>query len=138
MHFFEFSNLHSMASTIPIAANFMCPLSLLQSSSNIDSRRPPFYICILATFTHSIFGLQLVLSPSVRQKIMQWLYAYLATDILLLFQFFFTFIVHTTLKKCVLKRTWSLFICYCEAFVDIYLNLTEVYMLLALNICRYV
>jgi hypothetical protein len=68
---------------------------------------------------------------------MQWLYAYLVTDILLLMRFFFLFIVHTTSDECVPNRAWSLFICYIEAVVDNYLNILEVYILLALNICRY-
>jgi hypothetical protein len=69
---------------------------------------------------------------------MQWLYAYLATDILLLFRFFSTFIVHTISYDCTPSRAWYFFICYFEAGVDNYLNILEVYILLALNLCRYV
>jgi hypothetical protein len=118
--------------------NSTCPLSLLWSQATIDSERSALYACIIATVTHSVFWLQFILCPSVRQKTMQWLYAYLATDILLLFRFFFTFIVHTTSKECVPNRAWFLLICYFEAIVDDYLNTLEVYILLALNICRYI
>ncbi len=127
-----------MASMISTDVNFTCPLSLLWYPSNANIRRPALYASAIATVTHSIFWLQLVFCPTVRQKTMQWIYAYLITDILLLFRFFFTFIVRTTSNECIPNRVWSLFICYFEAFVDIYLNITEVYILLALNICRYV
>ena len=69
---------------------------------------------------------------------MQWIYAYLITDILLLVRFFFTYIVHTTSVECEPSATWSLFVCYFDAAVDNYLNILEVYILLALNICRYI
>jgi hypothetical protein len=59
------------------------------------------------------------------------------TDILLLFQFFFTFIVRTTSNECTSSRSWSLFVCYFEALTNNYLNILEAYILLALNLCRY-
>jgi hypothetical protein len=68
---------------------------------------------------------------------MQWLYAYLATDILLLLRFFFLFIVHTKSTECTNNRLWYLFICYFEATIDNYLNTLEAYILLALNLGRY-
>jgi hypothetical protein len=69
---------------------------------------------------------------------MQWIYAYLATDILLLFRFFFVYIVYTRDTECKPNRSWALFVCYFEATVDNYLNILEVFILLALNICRYI
>jgi hypothetical protein len=117
--------------------NITCPMSLLWSPSIIDRQRPALYVCIIAATMHTIFWLQFIFSASVRQKTMQWLYAYLVTDILLLIRFFFLFIVHTTSKECVPSKAWSLFVCYIEATVDNYLNVLEVYILLALNICRY-
>ena len=117
--------------------NTTCPLSLLWSSSVIDSQRPALYVCIIAAITHTCFWLQLVFCPALRKKSMQWLYAYLATDILLLFRFFLLYIVHTVSHECVPNFIWSTFVCYFEAIVDNYLNTLEVYILLALNICRY-
>jgi hypothetical protein len=81
--------------------NITCQSPLLWDQSVIDSERPILYICIVATIFHSVFWLQLAFCPTVRQKTMQWLYAYLATDILLLIRFFFLFIVHTTSTACV-------------------------------------
>ncbi len=69
---------------------------------------------------------------------MQWIYAYLITDILLLFRFFFVYIVRTTSFECEPNKSWVLFMCYFEAIIDNYLNILEVYILLALNVCRYV
>ena len=86
---------------------------------------------------HAGFWLQLAFCSSVRQGSMQWLYAYLITDIFLLFRFFFVYIVRTTSYECNPVRSWSLFVCYVEATVDNYFNVLEVYILLALNICRY-
>ncbi len=107
------------------------------SQSVIDSQRPALYVCIIASITHSIFWLQFILYPTIRQKTLQWIYAYLATDILLLFRFFSTFIVHTISNGCTSSTAWYFFICYFEAAVDNYLNIIEVYILLALNLCRY-
>jgi hypothetical protein len=117
--------------------NDTCSPTLLWSQTSIDVRRPQLYACIIACITHSVFWLQLAFCPSVRQKTIQWIYAYLATDILLLFRFFFSFIVHTTSYECEPSQAWYLFICYFDAAVDNYLNMIEVYILLALNICRY-
>jgi hypothetical protein len=69
---------------------------------------------------------------------MQWIYAYLITDILLLLRFFFVYGIHSTSKECSPNEIWARFVCYFEASVDNYLNVLEVYILLALNICRYV
>jgi len=120
-----------------INTNGTCLPPLLWNQTSIDNRRPLLYVCIIATIIHSGFWLQLLFCPTVRQKTMQWLYAYLATDILLLFRFFSTFIVHTVSKECTPSRAWYFFICYSEAAVDNYLNVLEVYILLALNLCRY-
>jgi len=117
--------------------NETCLPALLWNQTSIDNRRPSLYVCIIAVLTHSIFWFQLVICPTVRQKSMQWLYAYLITDILLLIRFFVTFIVHTTTYECIVNQTWSAFVCYTEAALDNYLNITEVYILLALNLCRY-
>jgi hypothetical protein len=118
--------------------NISCPLSILWDQSDVDDQRSALYVCIIAVITHSVFWFQFLFCPSVRQKSMQWLYAYLITDILLLFRFFFTYIVHTTSTQCIPNRSWALFICYFEGSFDNYLNILEVYILLALNVCRYI
>ena len=69
---------------------------------------------------------------------MQWIYTYLVTDILLLFRFFFLYIIGTQLTECEPTRFWFLFICIIQATTDNYLNILEVYILLSLNLCRYV
>ena len=115
-----------------------CPTPLLWNQANRDSRNARLYICIVALIIHSVFWLQLAFCSSVRQNSMQWIYAYLTTDILLLFRFFFVYVVRTAFTACEPSQSWILFICYFEATVDNYLNMLEVYILLALNICRYV
>jgi hypothetical protein len=117
--------------------NNTCSSSLLWYQSSVNNQKPALYVCIIAAIVHSVFWLQLVFCPSVRQKTMQWIYAYLATDIFLLFRFFFSFIIHTTSTECIPNRSWALFVCYFEAITDNYLNVLEVYILLALNLCRY-
>ena len=69
---------------------------------------------------------------------MQWIYAYLVTDIFLVVRFFFTYIVRTTTTDCEPDPARITFVCYFEATFDNYFNVLEVYILLALNICRYV
>src|SRR5690242_3129691 len=86
--------------------NSICPLSLQWSKSIIDTQRSALYVCIIATIIHSILWIQLAFSPLLRKKSIQWLYAYLATDLLLLFRFFFTFIVHSTSYECLPNKIW--------------------------------
>ncbi len=108
------------------------------TQSGLNSQQSTLAVCIIATIVHGIFWFQLVFCSTVRQRSMQWIYAYLITDILLLFRFFFIYIVRTTSFECEPNRLWFLFMCYFEAIMDNYLNIIEVYILLALNICRYV
>ena len=114
-------------------------LSAILNQFIINLQQASFYVCIIAVITHSLFWLQVICYSSVRQRSVQWLFAYLITDILLLFRYFFLCIVHTNSPhKSSLQSTWLIFVCYFEATVDIYLNTLEVYILLALNICRYI
>ncbi|CAF1012134.1 unnamed protein product [Adineta ricciae] len=119
-------------------STIICRSPFLWNQSSLESQRPVLYVCIIATFTHSLFWLQLLFFSSIRQKSMQWIYAYLATDILLLVRFFFLFIVHTVSTDCYPSQFWYTFVMYFEAIIDNYLNILEVYILLALNICRHV
>ncbi|CAF3502334.1 unnamed protein product [Rotaria sp. Silwood1] len=96
---------------------------------------PIYYICIFATMNHIFFWIQFIAYPSVRQHSMQWLYAYLITDFLLLIRFFLLY-AYRWLPVC-LPYLFRMIICYSEAIFDNYLNLIQSYILLALNICRY-
>jgi hypothetical protein len=109
--------------------------TVLWSQQAIKIVKPIFYICILATINHLLFWIQFIAYPSVRQRSMQWLYAYLTTDLLLLIRFFLLY-AYRWWPICLphLVRT---IVCYCEAVFDHYLNLLQSYILLALNICRY-
>jgi hypothetical protein len=108
---------------------------ILWSQQAVNTIKPLFYMCILATISHLLFWIQFIVYPSVRQCSMQWLYAYLVTDVLLLIRFFLLYIYRWR-PICVphLLRT---IICYYEAIFDNYLNLLQSYILLALNVCRY-
>ncbi|CAF0869620.1 unnamed protein product [Adineta steineri] len=117
--------------------NNICSYSLLWSQSTIDNFQPILYVCFIASIVHAIFWLQPVFYSFVRQKTMQWMYAYLVTDLLLIIRFFFLYIVRTRSTDCMPNQSWYIFICYFEATLDNYLNILEVYILLALNICRY-
>lgn len=97
--------------------------------------RPLLYICIIATIIHCLFWIQLIAYPKVRQWSMQWLYSYLATDLLLLVRFFCLY-AYRSWPWCI-SHLFRMFMCYTEAIFDNYLNLLQSYILLALNICRY-
>ena len=97
--------------------------------------KPLLFICFIATVMHILFWIQLFAYPKVRQWSMQWAYAYLATDLLLLVRFFLLYI-YRSWSTCV-SYPLRMMICYSEAIFDNYLNLLQSYILLALNICRY-
>jgi hypothetical protein len=97
--------------------------------------KPIFYICILATVSHLLFRIQLKAFPAVRKRSMLWLYAYLATDLLLLVRFCLLYAYRWWPKR--IPHLLRIMICYCEAILENYLNLLQSYILLALNICRY-
>jgi hypothetical protein len=120
------------------ATNNACSSSLQWTHSAMENRRTTFYICIVASIINVIFWIQLTIYSSIRQVSMQWIYAYLIIDILLLARFYFVYIVRTVSTDCIPDRSWSLFICYVDAIVDNYLNILQVYILFALNVCRYV
>ena len=54
------------------------------------------------------------------------------------FEIFFHLFCHTMSTECDPSATWIFFNCYFEATVDNYFNILEVYILLVLNLCRYV
>jgi len=109
--------------------------AILWSESAAKKVKPLLFICIIATIIHVLFWAQLVAYPTVRQWSVQWLYAYLATDLLLLLRFFLSYI-YRWWPICV-SYSLRTIICYCEAIFDNYLNLLQSYILLALNICLY-
>jgi len=119
-------------------SNDTCLSGFYWNSEERASRYSRLYTCIIASFVHIIFWCQLIFCSSVRQKSMQWIYAYLITDICLLLRFFITYIVHIIPFACQASPLWQLIVCYFDAVVDNYFNILEVYILLALNICRYV
>ncbi|CAF2073428.1 unnamed protein product [Rotaria magnacalcarata] len=97
--------------------------------------KPVFHICIVGTIVHILFWIQIFVYPAVPRWSMQWLCAYLTTDLLLLARFFLLYI-YRWWPIC-LPHVFHTIICYCEAISDNYLNLLQSYILLALNICRY-
>ena len=105
------------------------------SKQDNKTARLLLYICIIATIIHCLFWIQLIAYPKVRQWSMQWLYSYLATDLLLLVRFFCSY-AYRSWPWCI-PPLFSVFMCYSEAIFDNYLNLLQSYILLALNICRY-
>jgi hypothetical protein len=108
---------------------------ILWSEQAIKTIKPILFICIVATISHLIFRIQLLAFPAVRKRSMLWVYAYLAIDLMLLIRFFSLY-AYRWWPACVPHRLRTL-ICYCEAILDNYLNLLQSYILLALNICRY-
>ena len=115
-----------------------CLTSLRWTSTAENIRRPSFYICIVASFIHAIFWLQFALFPMIRHKAMQWIYAYLLTDIVLLARLLFLYSVRSRSTICNPSYSWFQFVCYVDSFVDNYINVLQVYIFLALNFCRYI
>ncbi|CAF1322800.1 unnamed protein product [Adineta steineri] len=97
--------------------------------------KPLFYIYIVAAIIHLLFWLNLIPYPTVRQRSMQWLYTYLAIDVLLLIRVFIIY-AYQSRPMCV-PHFLRTIMCYYEAIFDNYLNVLQSYIILALNICRY-
>ena len=127
-----------MNSAITNQSTIDCPSSLQWTPSAAQDRRTSFNVCIIALVVHGLFWLQLLFSSSVRQKSMQWIYAYLILDLLLLWRFLFVYIVRILPSDCEPNKIWASFVCFLDGAVDNYLNTLQVYILLALNFCRYV
>lgn len=115
-----------------------CPFSLQWTPITAEQRRTSFIICIVTIAVHGTFWLQLVFCSSIRHKSLQWIYAYLIADILLILRFVFVYIIRILPSACVPDRVWASFICFLDGAVDNYLNTLQVYILLALNVCRYI
>ncbi|UJR30579.1 hypothetical protein I4U23_018106 [Adineta vaga] len=111
-------------------------LIMIWSDQAANALKLPFYICVIAASIHLLFWLNMIAYPTVRQRSMQWLYAYLGTDLFLLLRFFFLY-VYRWWPLCI-PNIVRIIICYCEAILDTYLNLLQSFILLALNICRYI
>ncbi|CAF0767406.1 unnamed protein product [Adineta steineri] len=106
------------------------------SSSTVDARTATLYICSIAVVIHALFWIQFSLCSSVRQKGMMWIYAYLLTDLFLLFRFFL-FYFQRIAEVCI-PTVARVYLCYFEATSKIYTNTIQSYILLALNVCRYI
>ena len=109
---------------------------LTWSDDSADARGATLYISIIAGVIHVIFWIQFLCYKSVRQRGMIWLYIYLLTDFFLLFRFFL-FNGQRVSNNCV-PRTARTYECYFEAISKIYTNVIQSYILLGLNVCRYV
>ncbi|CAF3076190.1 unnamed protein product [Rotaria sp. Silwood2] len=118
--------------------NNTCPAPLLWTKDVVEDEQAALGICITAAVIHAIFWFQLIFSSAIRQQSMQWIYVYLLTDIFLLLRFCFSYTIHTTSTECQPSRSRILFICYFEAILDNYFNILKVYILLVLNLCRYI
>ncbi|CAF4864439.1 unnamed protein product [Rotaria sp. Silwood1] len=118
--------------------NKTCPAPLLWTRDVVEDEKAALALCITGSIVHAAFWFQLIFSSAIRQQSMQWIYAYLLTDIFLLFRFYFSYTIHTTSTECNPSRSRILFICYFEAILDNYFNILKVYILLVLNICRYI
>jgi hypothetical protein len=119
-----------------ITATTLSPCIVLSwSSDSADARGATLYICIIASVIHLIFWIQFLFNSSVRQRGMIWLYIYLLTDVFLLFRFFL-FDGQRVSNVCV-PRTARTYLCYFEAVSKFYTNIIQSYILLGLNVCRY-
>lgn len=107
-------------------------------STNFSDQNLLLCICLVATLTHSLFWFQVVFFVELRQRSMQWIYAYLIVDEILLGQFFFVYAVRSKFDPCRMTKIWISIVCFVDGILDNYVNTLQSYILFALNICRYV
>lgn len=108
---------------------------LVWSTTTADALSPTVIVCAIALIGHTIFWFQLLLVPTLRERSMMWLYAYLATDYFLLIRFFIFYSLRK--EEVCLYPTFRTILCYFEASSKFYINAVQTYLLLALNACRY-
>ena len=106
------------------------------SEDTFGTRIPIFAICLIAVPIHIIFWIHLLFYRSVRQIGMIWLYIYLISDLFLVFRFLL-FYGQRVQKVCIPQAT-RIYLCYFEAVTKIYTNIIQSYILLGLNVCRYI
>jgi hypothetical protein len=108
---------------------------LTWSPSTADALGSTLIVCTIAVAIHIIFWAQLIIFPSLRQRNMMWLYAYLITDFCLLARFFILYNIRK--QHACLYPTFRTIMCYFEASSKFYMNAVQTYILLALNLCRF-
>lgn len=106
------------------------------SADTMVARTPTLVICLLAVPIHVIFWIHLLFYPSVRQKGMIWLYIYLLSDLFLIFRFLLFY--GQRVNNVCISRSTRIYLCYFEAVSKLYITVLQSYILLGLNICRYV
>lgn len=102
--------------------NITTMAALEWSQDTVVAQRPAVVFCVLATITHTVFWIQVYHFSSYRKTNMQWIYAYLITDQLLIVRFFSSYIIHTGFYQSASNATWGFIICLTDATVDNYLN----------------
>lgn len=118
--------------------NFSCFYALQWSTEAKTRRLPGFYICLFALCFHALFWLEIVFFSNLRQRSLQWIYAYLITDFLIILRVLFLYTVRTTSPECFPSQAWFWFVCHIDVFSDFHLNVVQVYIFLALNFSRYI
>ena len=109
---------------------------LTWSGDTLSTRIPIFVICLIAVPIHIIFWIHMISYRSVRQIGMIWLYIYLLSDLFLVFRFLL-FYGQRIQNLCIPQAT-RIYLCYFEAVTKIYTNIIQSYILLGLNVCRYI
>jgi hypothetical protein len=108
---------------------------IVWSPSTADDLGPVVVVCSVAVVLHVIFWIQVLVFSSLKQRNMMWLYAYLMTDFFLLARFFILYSIRRY-GVCIYP-TLRTILCYFEASSKFYTNGVQTYLLLALNVCRY-
>lgn len=122
--------------TTTITTTLSSCIVLSWSGDVLVARGPTFALCLVALLVHAAFWIQLLFYPSVRQRGMLWFYLYLLTDLFLVLRFI-VFYGQRMANTCVPIST-RIYSCYFEAITKIYTNIIQSYILLGLNVCRYV
>ena len=93
-------------------------------------------LSVPALLFHILFWLYVAIHRSLRQMSMLWVYNYLFTDLLLLIQIFLEYFVRTTIFHCVSHQMFAI-LCSIEAYTTAYMAVLEAYLLVCLNVSRY-
>ncbi|UJR08411.1 hypothetical protein I4U23_012681 [Adineta vaga] len=113
----------------------MSCIPLIWSPSTADALDSTWIVCVIAIIIHTLFWIQILIFPTLKQRSMIWLYDYLISDLFLLIRFFILYGIRR--EQLCLDPTFRTFVCYFEATSKFYMNVVQAYLLLALNISRY-
>ncbi|CAF0926066.1 unnamed protein product [Didymodactylos carnosus] len=96
-----------------------------------------FGLSFPAVVIHIIFWLHISFYHQLRKRSMLWIYNYMLCDLVYLMQFYIEYGTRISSLICHIHSLLRGFLCYLESYTGIYLSSIESYLLVGLNLCRY-